>query len=123
MGIYQIGNRWYVDLYLDGRRRRKAIGSRKEAENALTTIKADVLRGEFKFREENKVHFEVFTENYIDLVTVNEILGHAAIQMTMRYAHPTPENKRQAVEILSRLFENLNGEATAEQRGQTQASS
>jgi integrase len=40
----------------------------------------------------------------IDLVTVKEILGHATIQMTMRYAHPTPENKRRAVEVLSELF-------------------
>jgi integrase len=40
----------------------------------------------------------------IDLVTVKEILGHATIQMTMRYAHPTPENKRHAVEVLSMLF-------------------
>ena len=41
MGIYQIGNRWYVDLYIDGRRKRKAIGSRKEAENALTAVVAE----------------------------------------------------------------------------------
>lgn len=32
-----------------------------------------------------------------DLVTVSKILGHASIQMTMRYAHPTPEALRQAV--------------------------
>jgi hypothetical protein len=44
----------------------------------------------------------------IDLVTVKEILGHATIQMTMRYAHPTPENKRKAVEVLASLFD-LNG--------------
>ena len=40
----------------------------------------------------------------IDLVTVKEILGHATIQMTMRYAHPTPGNKRHAVEVLAALF-------------------
>jgi len=39
-------------------------------------------------------------ESGIDLVTVKEILGHATIQMTMRYAHPTPENMRRAVETL-----------------------
>jgi integrase len=43
------------------------------------------------------------------LVTVKEILGHATIQMTMRYAHPTPENKRHAVEVLSRLFDRDRG--------------
>jgi integrase len=65
MGIYQIGAKWYIDLYVDGRRKRKAIGSRKEAENALTAIKADVLRGEFKFKRESKVQFEAFAQEYL----------------------------------------------------------
>jgi integrase len=47
----------------------------------------------------------------VDLVTVKEILGHATIQMTMRYAHPTPENKRHAVDVLSELF-RIHGEKT-----------
>ena len=41
----------------------------------------------------------------VDLVTVSRILGHASIQMTMRYAHPTPENMRRAVERLGDTFE------------------
>ncbi|MBE3111425.1 MAG: site-specific integrase [Acidobacteria bacterium] len=36
----------------------------------------------------------------VDLVTVSKILGHSSIQMTMRYAHPTPEAFRQAVNLL-----------------------
>ena len=36
-----------------------------------------------------------------DLVTVSKILGHSSIQMTMRFAHPTPENMRLAVERLA----------------------
>ncbi len=40
----------------------------------------------------------------IDLVTVKEILGHSSIEMTMRYAHPTPENKRRAVNVLAAIF-------------------
>ena len=40
----------------------------------------------------------------IDIVTVSEILGHSDIKMTMRYAHPTPENKRHAVEKLAAVF-------------------
>jgi integrase len=72
MGIYQIGNRWYIDLYVDGRRKRKAIGSRKEAENALTAIKADVLRGEFKFKRESKVHFEAFAQVYLNHCKTNK---------------------------------------------------
>jgi len=41
----------------------------------------------------------------VDLVTVKEILGHSTIEMTMRYAHPTPENKRRAVEVLASVFD------------------
>jgi len=37
----------------------------------------------------------------VDLVTGSKILGHSTIQMTMRYAHPTPENMRRAVETLA----------------------
>jgi integrase len=41
----------------------------------------------------------------VDLVTVSKILGHASIQMTMRYAHPTPENMRRAVDRLSEILD------------------
>ena len=33
----------------------------------------------------------------VDLPTLRELAGHATIQMTMRYVHPTPEHKRLAV--------------------------
>jgi integrase len=38
----------------------------------------------------------------VDLVTVSKVLGHASIQTTMRYAHPTPENMQRAVEVLAK---------------------
>lgn len=41
----------------------------------------------------------------VDIVTVSRILGHATIQMTMRYAHPTPEAMRLAVEKLGEFLE------------------
>lgn len=43
--------------------------------------------------------------NGADLPTVKELLGHKTIAMTMRYAHPSPEHKRKAVESLS-MVEN-----------------
>ena len=36
----------------------------------------------------------------VDLVTVKELLGHADIKVPMRYAHPTPESKQKAVDLL-----------------------
>ncbi len=37
----------------------------------------------------------------VDIVTVKEPMGHKDIKMTMRYSHPTPEHKKQAVERLN----------------------
>lgn len=44
-------------------------------------------------------------ETGTNLVTVSKILGHSSILMTMRYAHPTPENMRLAVEKLGEFYE------------------
>ena len=35
------------------------------------------------------------------LPTVQELLGHSTIQMTMRYSHLSPEIKREAVQLLN----------------------
>ncbi|MGB3363923.1 MAG: tyrosine-type recombinase/integrase [Thermodesulfobacteriota bacterium] len=36
----------------------------------------------------------------VDIVTLNELLGHKTIAMTMRYSHPTPEHKKKAVDLI-----------------------
>lgn len=36
----------------------------------------------------------------IDLVVVQEILGHEELKTTMRYSHPVPERKLQAIQVL-----------------------
>lgn len=36
----------------------------------------------------------------IDIKTIQELMGHKDIKMTMRYSHPTPEHKRKTVEVL-----------------------
>lgn len=40
-------------------------------------------------------------EKGIDLLVVKDILGHSNIETTMRYAHPVPKRKLEAVESLS----------------------
>ncbi len=40
-------------------------------------------------------------EKGIDLVVVKEILGHAKIETTMRYAHAVPQRKLDAISVLN----------------------
>lgn len=51
----------------------------------------------------------------VDLATVQELMGHASIITTRRYAHPAPANKRAAV---GRLQFSVYGGATKVQHGE-----
>jgi integrase len=44
----------------------------------------------------------------VDLPTLRELAGHANIQMTMRYVHPTPEHKRAAIQKLENFTRNAD---------------
>ncbi len=43
----------------------------------------------------------------IDLTTVQQLLGHQTYQMTLKYAHLSPEHRQAAVDILARKTGNL----------------
>jgi integrase/recombinase XerD len=50
-----------------------------------------------------------------DIVTASKILGHASIQMTMRYVHPTEKDKRAAIEkAAENLFRGRQKDVNAE---------
>jgi hypothetical protein len=45
------------------------------------------------------------------LKTVQELLGHKSFEMTLRYAHLSPEHKKVALDVLGkRLARNPNGQ-------------
>ena len=49
----------------------------------------------------------------VDLPTLKELMGHSTVTMTMRYVHPTPQHKREAM----RKLEQFNIEQSSAQSG------
>ena len=44
----------------------------------------------------------------VSLPVIKELLGHSTIVTTMRYAHPTPESKKEAVAMLDQACANCS---------------
>ena len=80
---------------------------KERIKDVKTTFKAACRRAgirDLRFHDLKHTAATYMVTGGVDLVTVAEILGHADIKMTMRYAHPTPENKRKAVNVLAAIF-------------------
>lgn len=43
----------------------------------------------------------------IDLNTVRDLMGHKSIEMTLRYAHLSPDHKKRAIEIFGRRMDTI----------------
>ena len=70
-----------------------------DSEFARTRKKAEV--NNFRFHDLRHSAASYMVMSGIDLITVMEILGHAKIDTTLRYAHLSPSHKRHAVEALA----------------------
>ncbi len=68
------------------------------------------IRG-VRFHDTRHTAISRMVEAGVDLVTVSKIAGHSDINMTTRYAHPSPENMRAAVAKLGAFFENTGNKA------------
>ena len=79
---------------------RKTKSPIKNVKTAFRTACDDSEITNLRFHDLRHTAATRMIESGVDLVTVSKILGHSSIQMTMRYAHPTPENMRRAVEKL-----------------------
>jgi integrase len=50
----------------------------------------------------------------VDIKTIQELMGHKDISMTMRYSHPTPEHKKRVVEILDSIHTSFHTKEKSE---------
>jgi site-specific recombinase XerD len=46
----------------------------------------------------------------VDLPTLKELMGHSSITLTMRYVHPTPEHKVEAMKKLRKFNGHSSGQ-------------
>ena len=74
MGIFLKGKNWYIDYYLEGRRKRKKIGtSKKDAALVLKDIHVKKARKEYLgIYEEKKILFDEYAKQYLDYSKANK---------------------------------------------------
>ena len=90
---------------------------RDRRKNVYTAFKSACRKigiPDFRFHDLRHTAATLMVMGGVDLVTVKEILGHSRIEMTMRYAHPTSENKRKAVAVLDSIFRKRPGTKQAQ---------
>ncbi len=78
--------------------------TKERIKDVKTALKAACRRAEIEYSRFHDLRHTAATHMLtrgVDFATIAEILGHADIRMIMRYAHPPPENRRKAVDILA----------------------
>jgi Site-specific recombinase XerD len=65
-----------------------------------TLKKCDII--DFRFHDLRHTFASQLVMMGIDLKTIQELMGHKSIEMTLRYSHLSPDHKKKAVEILGK---------------------
>ena len=68
MGIFRRGKNWWIDYYVQGRRKREKVGSSKSlAEMALKKRKVEIAENKFlDIQRDNKIKFEEMAKTYLE---------------------------------------------------------
>ena len=84
------------------------INVRKSFDKLLKTCKIE----KFRFHDMRHTYASQLAMSGVDLNTIRELLGHKSLQMTLRYAHLSPDHKRRAVDSLNRISTNMTQAAS-----------
>ena len=104
-------NRLVIDAFMGLPKRNQLVFYNPETKGSLkdikTSFKSACHRAKIKgLRLHDLRH--TFATRYIeaggDIASLSKILGHAKIQMTMRYCNPTPEHMRLGIDRVGELF-------------------
>jgi len=77
MGVYIKGNRWYIDYYYNGKRKREVVGhidkiTRSTAEKALKARVGEIVQGKFGLEKVMKpILFSRIVEEYLNYAKDN----------------------------------------------------
>jgi len=76
----------------------------KDVSYSLKTACSKIGIERFRFHDLRHTAATFMVQAGVDLVTIQEILGHSTIQMTMIYCHSSQEAKRKAIQELEKVF-------------------
>jgi len=103
MGVYVKGNRWYIDYYVNGKRKREVVSipekepatiTLRDAEKAFSIRKAEIAQGKFDItKTEKPIKFEKLIEAYLEWASEN---------------HKSPERDHSACKNLLAHFSGKN---------------
>ncbi len=73
VAIFKKNGTWYIDYYVDGRRKRECVGvNKKTAEKALAIRKAEIAQGRYDFKKENSIKLQDFAKDYLEYSRANK---------------------------------------------------